>query len=61
MSKYNIKMTTVTPTNMPNNKPIELDLYRFVVAGNLRTMLYRAVNLEKDFTRIKHLNVKIEE
>ena len=61
MSKYNIKMTTVTPTNMPNNKSIELDLYRFVIADNLRTMLYRAVNLQKDFTRIKHLNVEIEE
>ena len=60
MAKYNIKMTIITPTSIPNNKLIELDLHRFVIADNLRKMLYRAVNLEKDFTRVKHLNVEIE-
>lgn len=60
MSKYNIKMTVVTPTNIPNDKSIEIDLHRFVIADNLRKMLYRAVNLERDFTRVKHLNVEIE-
>lgn len=61
MSKYNIKMTIVTPTNMPNDRFVEFDLHRFVIADNLRKMLYRAVNLEKDFTRVKHLNVEIKE
>ena len=60
MSKYNIKMVVVAPTNMPNKKSIEVDLHRFVIADNLRKMLYRAVSSEKDFTRVKHLNVEIE-
>lgn len=54
-------MTIVTPTNIPNNRSIEFDLYKFVIADNLHKMLYKAVNLEKDFTRVKHLNVEIKE
>jgi hypothetical protein len=61
MSKYNIKMTMVTPTNMPNDRFVEFDLYKFVMADNLRKMLYKIVNFEKDFTRVKHLNIEIKE
>lgn len=61
MSKYNIRMTIVTPTNMPNNRFVEFDFHKFVTADNLRKMLYKAANFEKDFTRIKHLNVEIKE
>lgn len=60
MNKYTVKMIIVTPTNIPSNGTIEIDLHRFVIADNLRKMLYKAINLERDFTRVKRLNVEIE-
>lgn len=60
MSEYNIKMTIVTPTNIPNKKFIEMAIHKFVVADNLRKMLYKAINSEEKFIRVKRLNVEIE-
>lgn len=60
MGNYNIKMTIVAPTNIPNRGFVEMTLYKFVTADNLRKMLYKIVNSEKKFDRVKRLNVEIE-
>ena len=60
MSKYNIKITVVTPTNIPCKRLIEINFRRSIMADNLRKMLYKIVNFERDFTEMKHLNVEIE-